>query len=282
MLLGAPRAASLEVINDANGFVANFWRSVVHQTELVARAADYPVSHIDLGARHQWLMDQRDRLGAELQDPDWPGDPKVAGWWLWGQCAWIGSGWCDWDRKQIPHVSNAGMGIQATGQIPHVSSAGMGIQATGQIPNVSSAGPVFWTSAGEAAMGWLSKLANRMERVRIVHGDWKRCLNSRYGGNNTAVFLDPPYVGFGEVYGTGERTVAQDVAEWCKENAGLRVALCGHVGDYELPGWELFQWDRPGNTYSGSGTKDKEAIWFSPTCLKVKATGQIALSFAGG
>jgi DNA adenine methylase len=99
VLLAATAPASLEVIGDLNGFVANFWRAVVHQSDVVARWADYPVSHIDLGARHRWLMEQRERVGAGLQDPNWPGDAQVAGWWLWGQCCWIGSGWCEWQRK---------------------------------------------------------------------------------------------------------------------------------------------------------------------------------------
>lgn len=62
MLLAAPSPASLEVVCDTNGFIANFWRSVVYQPAEVARWADYPVSHIDLGARHRWLMDQRERI----------------------------------------------------------------------------------------------------------------------------------------------------------------------------------------------------------------------------
>lgn len=127
MLLAAPRRASLEVVSDQNGFIANFWRSVKHEPERVARWADYPVSHVDLGARHAWLMAARARIGESLLDPDWPGDAKAAGWWLWGQCSWIGSGWCDWEKTgQVPHVSNTGMGVQAAGQVPHVSSAGMG------------------------------------------------------------------------------------------------------------------------------------------------------------
>jgi hypothetical protein len=102
MLLAKPDGpAALEVICDQNGFIANFWRAVKHQPDKVAEWADYPVSHIDLGARHKCLMESRQRLGASLQDPDWPGDAKVAGWWLWGQCCWIGSGWCDWSKDRI-------------------------------------------------------------------------------------------------------------------------------------------------------------------------------------
>ena len=114
VLLAAPEPASLEVIGDMNGFIANFWRAVVHQPAEVAKWADYPVSHVDLGARHIWLMAQREALQAGLQDPNWPGDAKVAGWWLWGQCSWIGSGWCDWDKadrqRRRPGDSGDGTG----------------------------------------------------------------------------------------------------------------------------------------------------------------------------
>src|SRR5208282_2554586 len=115
VLLNCPSPASLEVICDGSGFIANFWRAVKHQPDIVAEFADYPVSHIDLGARHIWLMAQRERVGAALHDCDWPGDAKVAGWWLWGQCCWIGSGWCEWERAaprgmgKIPNF-NAGFG----------------------------------------------------------------------------------------------------------------------------------------------------------------------------
>jgi len=243
VLFNAPNTASLEVIGDANGFVANFWRCAKHQPAATAEAADYPVSHVDLGARHVWLMSQRDRLGAELQDPDWPGDAKVAGWWLWGQCSWIGSGWCDWfkaknDEDQIPHVSDAGRGLLTTG--------------------------------GAAAWDWLHKVAARLERVRVVHGAWSRCLNNRYGADDTAVFLDPPYRAYEAIYGAS--CVADEVEAWAKENASLRVCLAGHVGDYPtLEGWDVVQWDRGRLTYSGAKTTDKEALWFSPACLKPSA-----------
>jgi DNA adenine methylase len=264
ILLSAPKPASLEVVGDVNGFIANFWRAVVHQHAEVARWCDYPVSHIDQGARHRWLMEQRPRLGELLQDPNWPGDAQVAGWWLWGQCSWIGSGWCEWTGK-IPHVSDAGMGIQAAGQIPHVGNAGMGIQAAGQIPHVGDAGMGMWTSAGHVAMRWLGEIATRMERVRVVHGEWSRCLNNHYGGTDTAIFFDPPYDDYEGLYRVSP--VAQDVASWCEENAGLRIALCGHRGDYQLDGWTVVEWERKRLTYSGGKTKAEEAIWFSPACL---------------
>ncbi len=256
VLLSAPVPASLEVVNDANGFIANFWRAVKYQPESVAEWADYPVSHVDLGARHGWLMRQVAELGAELQDPDWPGDPKVAGWWVWGQCCWIGSGWCS---GQIPHVSNAGRGVQAIGQIPHVSNAGHGFQAIGQIPHVSD--------AGRAASRMLAELSARLDRVRVLHGTWDRCLNNHYGAEKTAVFLDPPYRTSGEVYDGFGAVDHGEIESWCREHSELRIALCGQRGDYSLPGWTVAEWSRGRFTYNGASTTELESIWFSPACV---------------
>jgi hypothetical protein len=273
VLLACPRPAALEVVCDGSGFIANFWRAVKHQPAAVAEWADYPVSHIDLGARHGWLMAQRDRIGAEMQDPDWPGDAKVAGWWLWGQCCWIGSGWCDWFGK-IPHASDAGRGVQAIGQIPHASDAGMGVQAIGKIPHAGNAGmgaDALLTSCGRTAWAWLHRIADRLERVRVVHGDWSRCLNNHFGGDDTAVFLDPPYRSYEALYGKAG-AVADAVEAWARENEHLRIALCGHRDDYKLAGWDAVEWSRGRLTYSGGQTTDSECVWYSPACLPAVLT----------
>ena len=259
LLLAAPKPAQLEVVSDANGFIANFWRAVKHQPDKVAEWADYPVSHIDLGARHGWLIDRRAEIGAGLQDPDWPGDAKVAGWWLWGQCCWIGSGWCEWDRRPGRRATSAGRGVQAIGKVPHASDAGRGFDA-------------LLTSAGRSAWVWLHKLADRLERVRVSHGDWSRCLNNHFGGEDTAVFLDPPYRAYEKLYGAAT-PVADAVEAWARDHADLRVAICGHLGDYDLPGWDAVQWSRGRLTYGGSKTTDQECIWYSPACLPREQLG---------
>ena len=38
MLLGAPDGKRIETINDADGFVANFWRAIAHDPEAVEQA----------------------------------------------------------------------------------------------------------------------------------------------------------------------------------------------------------------------------------------------------
>ena len=275
ILLAAPAPASLEVIGDANCYVANFWRALKLQPDAVIAAQDYPVSHIDLFARHRWLTEPSRvaTLRDALLDPEWPGDAKIAGWWLWGQCCWIGSGWCDTARGQRGDGRAGGDGL---GQIPHAGNAGMDVQAVtlGKIPHASD--------AGRGAAEWLRDLADRLARVRIVHGDWSRCLNHHYGDTETAVFLDPPYRAFEKLYsdnGTPTTPVADDVAAWAREHGHLRVALCGHRGDYDMPGWSIMDWSRGRLTYGGKSTTDAECIWFSPGCLP---DAPVQMSLLGG
>jgi len=129
-----------------------------------------------------------------------------------------------------------------------------------------------------ASLCSLAPLARRLERVRVIHGAWDRTLNHHYGGAETAVFLDPPYRAYEGLYQQGsDRPIADDVAAWAAEHAHLRVAICGHRGDYDLPGWEIVEWSRERNTYGGAGTKDSEAIWFSPACLRPALARQASL-----
>lgn len=79
-LLGRPSVARIETVNDADGLLSNFWRAVAADPAAVADAAAWPVSEVDLSARHLWLVNRRAALTERLQvDPDYY-DAKVAGW----------------------------------------------------------------------------------------------------------------------------------------------------------------------------------------------------------
>jgi hypothetical protein len=93
VLLARPHAPHTETVNDIDCYISNFWRAVQHVPDDVAEFADWPVNEADLLARHQWLMDQ-DGFRQQIRSNPHFYSPKVAGWWVWGLCSWIGSGWC--------------------------------------------------------------------------------------------------------------------------------------------------------------------------------------------
>jgi len=273
-----------ETVNDIDGFIANFWRAVAADPDAVAAAADWPVNENDLHARHAWLVSRRGELTARLEgDPDFY-DAKVAGWWVWGACAWIGSGWCsgagpwgvvdDGDGSQLVHLSNAGQGINR--QLVHLGDAGQGINR--KLVHLGDAG------RGALIREWFAALAARLDGVRVASGDWTRVtspsVTDRHG--LTGVFLDPPYAATDRdcsVYTHDNTEVAHAVRAWAianGDNPKLRIAMCGYevYGEEPMPdGWTFHRWKTPGGYGSqGNGTRGtanahREVIWFSPHCL---------------
>ena len=275
VLLSAPKKTRTETVNDADGFISNFWRAVQAEPEAVARWADWPVSEADLHARHYWLVTEgRARTAAVIGDPT-GFDAQVAGWWVWGICAFIGGGWCagtgpwswggsEWLKRgdgsagvpiQIPHLGNAGQGINRA--LPHLGDAGRGI------------------------MDQMLALADRLRGVRVAHGDWSRVTGDsvtwRHG--RTAVFLDPPYDGFESLYNEGSASISADVRAWAIE-AGQRpdmlICLAGYQDEHAMPdGWQQYRWKARGG-FGSQGDKDgransaRETLWFSPACNQAR------------
>ena len=278
MLLGRPNVGKVETINDADGFVSNFWRAVIHDADSVAKHLDYPVNEADLFSRHSWLVRNADGLLDRLHaDPDYY-EARSAAWWAWGACSWIGSGWCSgkgpWihdgtfivDARQLPHLS-AGMGINR--QLPHLS-AGMGINR--KLPHLGEERGIYIRE-------WMLELQKRLRNVRVACGDWERVLSpsvtTRHGV--TGVFLDPPYTKGDMDYAAGGvgGVVAGKVREWCKQNGDneqLRIVLCGHAGEHDdllSLGWSMRTWKaRKGYALTKEATANSasETLWCSPAC----------------
>ena len=123
-------AGHIETVNDADSFVANFWRALQREPEAVAFYADNPVNEADLHARHLWLLGQRERITDRLCGDDEFCDAKAAGYWVWGLCCWIGSGWCSgngpWTSEGGQMVlRNPGQGVNR--QLPHLGNPGQGV-----------------------------------------------------------------------------------------------------------------------------------------------------------
>lgn len=260
VLLERPHAPGTETVNDADCFLANFWRAIAHDPDATAKWADWPVNECDLLARHRWLVAQSDFQDRMRRDPD-HFDPKIAGWWVWGLCQWIGSGWCRQRREgdqpeQIPHLGSAGMGINR--KLPHLGDAGR----------------------GEMIRGYFQALSDRLRDVRVACGDWARVMGNSvtFKHGVTGVFLDPPYSAEEhDVEYAAHSNVAADVRQWALDNGDnplLRIALCGHEGEHEMSGWTEIAWKARGGYGSqgngrGRSNAGRERIWFSPHCLRV-------------
>lgn len=134
ILLSRPGGpGKIETINDADRMVANFWRAIKADPWAVAAWCDDPVNEADLHARHRWLVQQL-VPGAEFldkmhSDPDYY-DAKIAGWWCWGICQWIGGGWCV--------IPNSGSGARRGRPRPNLNS-GQGVHAHGKERNLEAA-----------------------------------------------------------------------------------------------------------------------------------------------
>jgi len=273
VLLARPTPPGIETINDADGLLVNFWRALRADPDAVAHYADWPVSEIDLHARHAWLRNARADVERMLADPGYY-DVKAAGWWVWGISCWIGGGWGYVNYKQLPDLRHGGKGINRK-QCPYLGSGGMGINA----------------SRAADLRGYFAALAKRLKRVRITCGDWARVTGPTPTIHNglTAVFLDPPY-SHGErdasIYAVESGTVAADARQWAIENGVnplMRIALCGYDtehGDAMPDSWEVLRWRTQGgygnlSDKRGRENKVRETIWFSPHCLKVR--GQLML-----
>lgn len=297
VLLGRPQPfEGVETINDADGFVSNFWRAIRYAQEETARYADWPVVENDLHARHAWLLGQRDTLSARLEgDPDWY-DAKIAGYWCWSICCWIGSGFCSgqgpWhviDGKLVNTKQTDGSGTWR--QLPHLRNGGHGINRK-RVTLSAGGGHGGGTGQGMLAhskdvYAWFAALSERLKRVRVCCGDWSRVCGPSvtYKHGLTAVFLDPPY---GEeanrannLYRYDSMTLARDVREWAIENGrreDMRIALCGYEFEHDMPSdWDCVAWNA-GEGYGGqakerSGNGKRERIWFSRGCLKAQQLG---------
>jgi site-specific DNA-adenine methylase len=131
----ANRTYYSETVNDVDGLLINAWRSIQHSPDATAEAASWPVTEADIMSRHLALLRWRSERNLELlmADPEWH-DPKMGGWWMYGQSGWIGSGWCSgdgaWvvgDDGRIVKRAKAGRGEGVRRKVPFLTANGRGV-----------------------------------------------------------------------------------------------------------------------------------------------------------
>jgi DNA adenine methylase len=135
----------------------------------VAYRADNPVNEADQHARHLWLCSREHFREAMKTEPDFY-DAKIAGWWVWGQCIWIGAGLV---REAATSPRGRGHG---------------GVEDTCLIDLTSG------TRSGQLH-GYLRELAARLRNVRVCCGSCDQICGPSvtFKHGITGVFLDPPY-----------------------------------------------------------------------------------------
>lgn len=261
VLLGRPnwRPTMLETVCEKDPLLANVWRALQHDPDAVARICDYPISHVDLVARRKVLLKRKEGLWERMVEDEKFYDVELAGYWIWVVSASI--------KKSIDD-SIAIPSIDGTGGVNGISIRSRNIS--------NSIDPRDPYSIG--LFSWFRALSERIRYVNIVCGDWTKITGGSWQTNLgvAGIFLDPPY----SVEKTGrspvlyledviDPEVSRKVREWAIERGkrkDYRIALCGFEGEHEMPNdWECIEWKR--GTYK---TRDKERIWFSPYCLRIR------------
>jgi len=266
----------VETLNDADGWLVNTWRAIQLSSAEVARHAWGPVAEIDYHARLAWLQARRTPdLVAWLEGEPEAHDAKAAGWWLYVVACGIGDPFgpgpwrvVDGHLRKLPHLGDAGQGVNR--ELPHLGDAGRGVNR--ELPHL-----------GDAVRGqlesYMGQLADRLRRVRITCGSWERVVKpsvtrSGTGGDGTrAIFLDPPYATYGDLYAHVDADVALAVREWCATAPReLRVILCGYDTEHDAllsRGWSVAEGKAgSGAGYSTNGLNGRrERLWLSPACI---------------
>jgi len=191
VLLRRPGEPGIETVNDIDCYVANFWRATQWAPDEVAEHADWPVNEADLHARHVWLVRgvESDAFRASMHADPMYFDPRIAGWWAWGQSCWIGGGWCSdgvgWE--QTPGTGEAGQGVykkriklsgNGIGNGVHRKRPSLGDgNGSGSAKAVNGSVPELAGDGGAAGRGVCAsaggrpQLADQYSRGRGVHGN---------------------------------------------------------------------------------------------------------------
>ncbi len=275
-LLGRPNPVGLEVVNDLDCMIVNFWRAVKHDPKMVAKYMVCPAFENDHHAMHIKLAHQRDNLRAGLEGDIDFFDPKFAGWWCCGK------------SRSISNFCSRTGAWKLTPDHKLERRVGPGIGISRQFFGRLSKAKQFTTVAD--ALVIVNALAGRLASVVVYCGSWINVfgvlLDFQDVNNTAAIFLDPPYT---EVAGRTRRLYAEDdlcvgveVSEWAIAHGNdpkLRIALCGYIGEYKMPDdWAVFRWKTRGGfgvlsaSADGVGRRNakKECIWFNRACMSSK------------
>ena len=137
---------------------------------------------------------------------------------------------------------------------------------------------------GNGLLNYFTALQQRLRRVRVCCGDWRRVLGPSVTVVHgiTGIVFDPPYATSEgrdmNIYAVEDGDVAHQVRDWCLEHGNhpqLRIVLCGYDPTHDAlctHGWTKMEWHAHGGmglqgNNAGRANKDREMLWCSPACL---------------
>lgn len=245
VLLARPHVTGYEIIGDADGYLANFWRATAFDFMAVLEHAWWPPNETDYNARLQEFKDRSAEVCAKAEADPNLFDARLAGLWLWGQSTAILG---NWPKTRGVHIMRYGMHAMKHEELRDAMMA----------------------------------IRNRLYRTVVLCGDFERTLRGADTGrlHPCGVFLDPPYdpkLRDQSCYATDDAPAGRARA-WALahgDDPNVRIALCGYEGEHDMPStWETFAWkavggmDRIKGVGRGKSNRNLERIWFSPHCLK--------------
>lgn len=235
-----------ELINDNDGFVVNYFRSIKFDAEKVAEFARKPRYHDELDAVRKYMHDYSFSLANQVRSDLKYYDAEIAGYWVWGLALHVQTEMTSKAHQKRPTLHRQG-----------ILAKGFDIDKEFEL------------------------LACRLSSVDVHHGDWKKILSgytlkkTKHEYGITAVFLDPPYrmLGRTRVYDQEDNDASDEARAWCKKNGDdplLRIILCGYGDEHqelESLGWTTQKWKGEAFT-SGNDNYMKETMWISPHCVR--------------
>lgn len=276
------KTSFVEIINDIDGNITNFWRAIKQAPSLVAKSSDRPINELDLHAVGQQLFISRSSLEftEKLRKDINMFDPERAGKWVWFVANWIGG---------LPETGSE----RLSRRMPHLYPVhGIMREFRGHNNDLDSS-----VRRQKLLLRWFDTLSDRFRSTRILCGDWERCLGksvtTQFAGGEVAIFLDPPYSkesGRGtakKCYTFDDYDISHKVRDYCltMTSPKVRICLAGYGDEHaelEEFGWSRFNWSTAGGYGKiGGAYKAKEAktgklnskrenLWFSPNCTTKK------------
>lgn len=239
VLLARPSPPKTEIVVDLDGLLVNFWRTVQKDWRSMEPFISLAVSEIDVRAKHRKLLDARETLTKELDDPHFF-DPELAAWWWEGISSWLGSGYGWRMSKQRPHIDRSLKGAWAKGMTDEK----------------------------------LQRVADRLGNVIILSGDWQgawkrsvtKAVIDRFN-RGVGVFLDPPYAGIrAKGLYAEDQHINQEIIDWCLgQPRHVKIVLAGYDDEYDAlrqAGWKVIPWKAPnGYAQESNQRRHNEALY---------------------